>query len=563
MIQPSNLFDISVWGPALEKYGGVAQLSVALYDADAQIVCGPMPATPLVAVFQAHGYDPGLFAECVRECLVQPVDNRQAVVVTQPSGMAVVGVSLVLGGHIVGAAVGGYALVSFCESVAIARLARETGARFGEMWAVARKQQPIPMRRLALNGELLQVLGDTLLRENDLRRQSEETALQLTTTAAVKEGFLAVLSHELRTPLTPILGWTSILRSHSDPRVVHAATVIERNAFFQLRMVEDLLELTRTMQGKLGLNLQVVCLNDHVSSTLDAVAGGAVKKDVAVEFVDAPERLWICADGDRLQQILRNVILNALKFTPAGGAITITLAKEGKDGIVRIRDTGEGIAPDFLPFVFEMFNQQEQGIRRAHAGLGIGLALVKQLTDAHGGDVSVASDGPGRGTLVTVRLPLTPLPVEGPAPLRVLPDDSALDGLRILVVEDMDDAREAMGVMLEGFGASVLSARDGIEALQRIAAHDVDLILCDLRMPGMDGFEFLRELNGREGHTPPPVIAVSGFASSRDHLATQAAGFAGHIDKPFGDGRLLAAVAAAMGTRAGATCSPGAGSRKL
>jgi signal transduction histidine kinase/ActR/RegA family two-component response regulator len=557
MSQPTSLFDISVWGPALEKYGAVAQLSVALYDADAQIVCEPMPATPIVSVFQAHGYDPGVFAECVRECLAQPIDNRQAVVVALPSGMAVVGVSLVLGRHIVGAVVGGYALVSFCESVAIARLARETGAPFGELWAVTRKQQPIPMRRLVLKGELLQVLGDTLLRENDLRRQSEQTAVQLTTTAAIKEGFLAVLSHELRTPLTPILGWTSILKLHSDPRVVHAATVIDRNAIFQLRMVEDLLELTRTMQGKLVLNLRVVCLNNQVRSTLEAVADGAVKKDVTVQFIDAPERLWISADGDRLQQILRNVLLNAMKFTPAGGEVTITLARDGADGIVRIRDTGEGIAPEFLPFVFEMFNQQEQGIRRTHAGLGIGLALVKQLTDAHGGAVSIASDGVGRGTQVTVQLPLSAVPMEVPEPLRSQADDSAMDGLRILVVEDMDDAREAMGVMLERFGASVVSARDGIEALERVAEDAIDLILCDLRMPRMDGFEFLRELIGREGRTHPPVIAVSGFAGSPDHLATQAAGFAGHIDKPFGDGRLLSAVGAAMGRRAHATVLPG------
>ena len=489
-----------------------------------------------------------MFAECVRACLVQPSDNRPPVVITHSSGLAVVGVSLLRDGHVVGAVVAGYALVTFCESVAIARIARKSGTPFQALWDVARRQQPVPTRRLVLHGELLQVLGDTLLRENHLRRQSDETAMQLTTIAAVKEEFLAVLSHELRTPLTPILGWAGFLKLHSDPKVVHAADVIERNAVFQLRMVEDLLSLTRATRGKLVFNLKVVSINDQVRFALEAVADGALKKDITLQFIDAPEPLWLSADGDRLQQILRNVLLNAVKFTPVGGAVTVTLTREGDDGIVRVRDTGDGIASDFLPFVFEMFQQQEQGIR-THAGLGIGLALVKQLTEAHGGAVSIASDGVGCGTQATIRLPLVAVPVEVPEPLRSHADDLALDGLCILVVEDTEDAREAMCVMLERFGANVLTAKDGIEALERVARDLVDLILCDLRMPRMDGFEFLRELHRVKGEAHPPVIAVSSLASSADHVVTQAAGFAGHIDKPFDDGRLLAAVAVATARR--------------
>jgi diguanylate cyclase (GGDEF)-like protein len=177
---PATLFDIAVWRPALEKYGAVTHLSVGLYGADAEMICGPVPSTPIFAAFRQHNYDPGVFTECVRECLAQPSDNRPPVVVTLPSGLAVVGVSLVLDGHIVGAVVAGYALVSFFESVAIARLARESRSPFQELWALARRQQPVPTRGLVLHGELLQVLGDTLLRENDLRRrQSDETAMQL------------------------------------------------------------------------------------------------------------------------------------------------------------------------------------------------------------------------------------------------------------------------------------------------------------------------------------------------------------------------------------------------
>jgi signal transduction histidine kinase/CheY-like chemotaxis protein len=548
MAEPTGTtFDTLAWCQALETYGAVTHLSAAVYGADEEIGCGLMPRTPLVAAFDEHGCDPGLFAECVRKCLAQSIDNRPPVIVTR-SGLAVVGVSLLLDGHIVGAVVAGYALITFCESVAIARLARETRMPFQELWAVARKQQPIPPGRLVLYGELLQALGDTLLRENSLRRQSEGTALQLTKSIAAKDEFLAVLSHELRTPLTPILGWASILKLHSDARVARAAEVIQRNAVFQIRLVEDMLELTRATRGTLALNVKLLCLSDPARAALDAVADGARRKDIAVHFIDAAEPLCVNVDGDRLQQILRNLLDNALKFTPVGGSVTVTLTREGEDGVVRVRDTGEGIAPEFLPRVFEMFEQQERGTRRKHAGLGIGLALVKQLTEAHGGTVTVASDGEGCGSAVTLRLPLAAgtVEVEDPSVQSHAVDPTIFDGLRILVVEDMEDAQEAMRVTLERFGARVLTAKDGIEALDSVAADDVDLILCDLRMPRMDGFEFIRELHHLAGQPHPPVIAVTAFASGADHLATQAAGFTGHLDKPFDDGRLVAAVGVAM-----------------
>ena len=544
-----TLFDIAVWEPALEKYGAVVQLSVALYDADAQIVCGPVPASPILSVFQEHGYDPGVFAQCVRECLSQPGDTRGPVVFASPLGLAVVGVSLLRDGQIVGAIVAGYALSDFCESITIERLARESGAPFQQLWAVARVQSPLSTQRLVLRGELLQVLGDTLLRENDLRRHSEQIAAELTASAAVKEEFLAVLSHELRNPLTPILVWTSILKMHGDPEVVRGAEVIERNVHLQTRLVNDLLELTRVTRDKLALDLEILNLSTALRNAMESGADGANRKRIAVQIVDVLEPLHINADSDRLQQILRNVLLNAVKFTPEGGAITLTLTRENDHGVVRVRDTGEGIAPEFLPLVFELFRQEEKGTRRRHGGLGIGLALVKQLTEAHGGTVSVASDGVGRGTLATIRLPLVDSTVQLPEPFQPRAGDLlALDGLRILIVEDSEDARVAMRVTLERLGASVLTANDGIEALQKVVGNDIDLILCDLRMPRMDGFEFLRELHSLEGRPHPPVIAVSGFGSSADHLATQAAGFSGHVDKPFDASRLLAAVSVALVT---------------
>ena len=283
---PALPFDGGVWRPVLEKYGAVTQSSVALYGVDGQCVCGPVPSTKLLALFDEHGYDPGLFAKCVTRCLAE-TERPGAIVVEEAYGLGVVGTALQLEGEVVGVAVAGYALVEFCRSEAIARLAREAGVDFRRLWDLARQQRPVPARRLVQDGELLQVLGDTVLRENDRLRQYQETAAQLTEALAAKDQFLAVLSHELRTPLTPILGWARMLRTGTDPtRIPHAAEVIERNALLQVRLVEDLLELNHASQGKLALEVNVHCLGDVIRAALEAVFDTALKKDVALEFVD-------------------------------------------------------------------------------------------------------------------------------------------------------------------------------------------------------------------------------------------------------------------------------------
>lgn len=267
----------------------MTHLTVTIYAQD-WVVCGPVHPTPLFDLFGRHGYEPGILRECARTCLAQAVE-RPAVVVAPQYGLAVVGTSLVLDGEVVGAAVAGYALVDFVRSAAIEQLAREAGVPIGDLWDIARRFQPIPERRLVQQGELLQVLGDAVLRESSRTRRSEAMVTELTDESAARDDFLAVLSHELRTPLTPIRAWARILKlGGADGRTQRAAEVIERNALLQTRLVDDLIELNRANRGKLTLDPTPHDLNELLGSALEAVREDAREKGIALEVEEAGSR---------------------------------------------------------------------------------------------------------------------------------------------------------------------------------------------------------------------------------------------------------------------------------
>ena len=548
--QPSvdnRLFDSDLWKPVLKKFGAVTGLAVELFGVDGTQVVVSDYATPLATLFREYGFEPGLFAGCARRCL-QQTSSRPAVMVSEAHGLTVVGTSLMLDDTVVGAAVAGYAFAGFPQITPVQNLASLSGAPFDSLWNIARQQQPVPERRLLLQGELLQVLGDALLREHHRTRQYETVVGKLEAAAAAKDEFLAVISHELRTPLAPILGWASILKSDQTPALVRkAAEAIERNVLLQKRMVDDLRDTHLTARGVMRLDLKVLELAPCVRAALEANALELGKKSIRLEVDDAGTPLFVKADNTRLMQIFCNVISNAVKFTPAGGSIRIAFTRETESAKVVITDSGVGISPEFLPHVFEMFRQQESGTERQFQGLGIGLALAKRLTELQRGSVTLTSAGTGHGTEVTVRLPLVEaLESAIPAPFQAIASLPTLAGLSLLVVDDVEDGRETLRELLQHLGAKVCVAGDCREGLVIVREAEPDVVLCDLRMPRMDGFEFIRQLNSTTSPDHPPVVAVTALTSEADHQRTREAGFDGHIDKPYDESAILGAVLAAL-----------------
>ena len=544
---PHRLFDSDLWKPVLAKFGAVTGLTVQLFGVDEERLPCSDDLTPLVSLFQEYGFEPGLFASCARQCL-QQTGLRPAVAVHEAHGLTVIGTSLILEDAVVGAAVAGYALSGFSQVTAVQHWAKSTGVPFDALWNIARQQQPVPERRLLLHGELLQVLGDALLREHHRTLQYEAIVVKLEAAAASKDEFLAVISHELRTPLAPILGWASILKSDQTPALVRkAAEAIERNVLLQTRMVDDLLDTNLTARGVVRLDLRILELAPCLRAAVEASALELGKKSLRLEVDDAGTPLLVKADSSRLMQIFSNIISNAVKFTPAGGSIRIALTREGDSAKVVVTDTGVGISAVFLPFVFEMFRQQEFGTQREFQGLGIGLALVKRLTELQKGSVAIASEGTGRGTEVTVRFPLAALREAAvPAPAAANTPAATLAGLSLLVVDDVEDARETLRELLQHLGAKVSVAGSGREGLDIVRDAGPDLVLCDLRMPRMDGFEFVRQLNRATSPAHPPVVAVTALTSEADHQRTREAGFDGHINKPYDEVAIVAAVFAAL-----------------
>ncbi len=365
-----------------------------------------------------------------------------------------------------------------------------------------------------------------------------------------KDDFLAVVSHELRTPLTAILGWTRILRTKSAPvtRVAHALETIERNANAQVRLVNDLLDMSRILAGKIQVERVPVDARAAIESAIESAQPACDAKGVVLEVDLANDPPIIEGEPDRVQQIAANLLGNAIKFTPPGGTIRVSLQEEERNLVLRVTDTGIGIETTFLPFVFDRFRQQDSGTTRAHGGLGLGLSIVRHLVHAHGGWIRAESSGVGEGATFVVTFPpagkhrATMPPLAASSAER---PEHALGGLRALVVEDDPDARELIVSVLEGSGAQVVATSSAAEAFEALSRIRPQILVSDIGMAGEDGVEMLRRIRKlpAEAGGRTPALAVTACASAQDRARAVSAGFAGFLVKPLDPRDLIAAVA--------------------
>jgi signal transduction histidine kinase/ActR/RegA family two-component response regulator len=393
-----------------------------------------------------------------------------------------------------------------------------------------------------------------LLASERAARSSAEHASRM------KDEFLATLSHELRTPLNAILGWSQLLRqgARDEDDLEQGLATIERNARVQTHLIEDLLDMSRIISGKLRLDLQRTMPATFMDAAIEAIQPAAAAKGVRLEKMLDPNAGPVAADANRMQQVVWNLLSNAIKFTPKGGKVQVLLERVNSHIEITVADTGEGIEADFLPYLFDRFRQSDASTSRRHGGLGIGLAIVKQLVELHGGSVRATSGGLGRGATLVVHLPITVVQICPDDPARVHPTlpskDShhasvSLAGLKVLVVDDELDARNLMKRVLEESKAHVLTASSCEEAMPLIAADRPHVLVSDIGMADIDGYEFLRRVRALEpdmgGRTP--AIALTAFARSEDRTRALMAGYQVHVAKPVEPTELVASVASVAG----------------
>jgi PAS domain S-box-containing protein len=381
--------------------------------------------------------------------------------------------------------------------------------------------------------------------ERERLLEAEQAArAQAETANRAKDDFLSMVSHELRTPLASILGWVSVLRQGklSAERTAHALNIIESNGKVQAELIEDLLDVSRIITGRLRLAMHPIRLRPIVQAALDVIQPDAAAAGVRLA-ADLHADPSVAADATRLQQVVLNVLANAVKFTPSGGRVHLTLERLGDDARICVHDTGCGMAPELLPRVFDPFWQAEDVKTRKGRGLGLGLAIVQHLVQLHGGSVSMESPGQGLGATVTLRLPI----LQDVAVPSASPEDEAstLEGVRVLIVDDDRDTRQALRTMLEDRGALVTTAASAVDARARLAAGGLDVLVSDIRLPEEDGYALIRELR-RTGGTLP-AVAITAHDDDDGPQQALAAGFHAYFGKPFDPDVLIGTIATLAG----------------
>jgi signal transduction histidine kinase/ActR/RegA family two-component response regulator len=361
-----------------------------------------------------------------------------------------------------------------------------------------------------------------------------------------KDEFVAVLSHELRTPLNAVMGWTELARrpGQTPEQLDKALAVVDRNARQLGQIIGDMLDMSRILSGKLRVDLDTVELAGVVGAALDGVQSAAAAKGVEIRRRLDRRGANVLGDPSRLQQVVYNLVSNAIKFTPKGGRVDVSVKARGAHVELAVTDTGQGVDPAVLPHLFERFWQADASASRCHGGLGLGLSIVKHLVELHGGTVRAESQGIGKGTRFVVELPLRQELALGAAPAAARRSASELAGARILVVDDEPDAQELLKRVLEDHGAQVVTASSGTEALDVISTRrPLDAVVSDIGMPGMDGYELMRRVRAETPAKDVPAVALTAYARPEDRARALCAGYQAHLAKPVEPAEMLAKVA--------------------
>lgn len=386
--------------------------------------------------------------------------------------------------------------------------------------------------------------GETLFRSLRYAIERKTVEEQLRKANHMKDEFLATLSHELRTPIGVIQMFADILARNEGNEVERrqALAAIQRNAHLQASLISDLLDMSRIITGKFSLEQHPQNLNEIVREVVETVGLAASSKKIEVHLALDSEICSVLGDGVRLQQIFWNIVSNAIKFTPSGGTVDVKLARVGSQAEFTVTDNGEGISPDFLPYVFDRFRQEDASIRRRHGGLGLGLALVRYLVELHGGKVIARSMGRGHGSTFSVVLPLLPT-----ATAR-----GSLEGLRVLVVDDSPDTLMLLEYVLRARGATVTSATSAADGFRAFQKEIPDALVCDIGMPEEDGYMLMRrirQLENEMGHKGVPAVALTAFTRDEDREQALKAGFQEHLPKPLNEQKLAEALLKLTKTR--------------
>jgi len=413
---------------------------------------------------------------------------------------------------------------------------------------------PVLRTKVQVFVDLFKAHAALALANRDLESRVKERTAELEQLSRLKDEFLATMSHELRTPLNAIFGWVTLLRTRrlDEPTQERALETIERNARAQKRLIEDLLDVSRIVTGKVALEIMPVDPRRVVEAALETMAPAAQAKGITMVPLLDTGAATVRGDFARLQQIVCNLLSNAIKFTPSGGKVDVCLASRNGEAEISVSDSGQGIKPEFLPLVFDRFRQEDGSISRRHGGLGLGLAIVRHLVELHAGSVEAFSDGEGKGSRFVVRLPTRLAAARTEAEDEVVSSpvtSSMLAGVRLLVVDDEPGARELIAKVLQGYGAEVCLAESGQAALTKLFEQRPHVLVADLAMPGMDGYALIEQVRALDpdfgGRTP--AIAVTGYASPLDRLRALQAGYQNHVAKPVEPQELAVVIASLTG----------------